>query len=114
MYLEKLPKEDGEFKKVTHLKDIGHYIDVTVTSDLLRELDSESWLKAFQEHYNQATGESVDCRSYKNAFGRGIKIPPERPRIDFVVDRDHVGFKAWLSEKDEAARDIVYGFLERL
>ena len=67
MYLEKLPKEDGGFKKVGDIDENRQhtFIDVTMTSDLLCAVEQYSdWLKAFQEHYNQRTGETAEYRPY--------------------------------------------------
>lgn len=117
MYLEKLPQEDNEFRKVYSIAENPNHtlIDVAVASDLLCAVEQyDDWLRAFQEYYNQKTGGSAGYRSYDNVQIRGMLIPADTARIDFRVDWGHTALKFRVEEMDECARDIVYGFLERL
>ena len=117
MYLEQIPREDGECKKVVSIDEYANQtlIDVTVTSELLSSVGRfEEWLLAFQEHYEHCIGQKTDYMPYRHIQMRGMKIPKDVQRIDFRVDWGHDALKFRIPEGDEEARDIVYDFLEHI
>ena len=114
IYLDKLPKEDGEDKRIFGIRDIGHHIDMGMTSEMFCEVVPEDWLMAFQAHHNETTRGSNNCKSFEDPNGRAIRISSERSRVKLLADNGHHALKFWMRGEDEESRDIVYGFLERL
>ncbi|MFC1697213.1 hypothetical protein ACFL1H_02690 [Nanoarchaeota archaeon] len=119
MYLEKLPKEDGEEKRIYSINEETHInttcIDVAVSSDLLSAVDLYTdWLEAFKEHYIRETGEQTDFNPYENIQIRGMNIPKESPTIDFRVDYSKYCLTFWTRKDDEESSSIVYSFIERI
>ncbi|MDP2628658.1 MAG: hypothetical protein Q8P15_02045 [Nanoarchaeota archaeon] len=116
MYLEKIPKENGIDKLIIDIKDIGHYIDMGLTSCLFLELGSEGWLNAFKEYYSQTTRENLeDCNIFeKKGYGLAVLVPKENSRVEFLADNGHYALKFILNSEDEESREIIYRFLEKI
>jgi hypothetical protein len=74
----------------------------------------DEWLDAFQEHYNNLTGENADYSQYNGIKQKGMFIPDSTRKIRFEVDSSHNCFRFNIPKKDEDARTLVYKFIEKL
>ena len=115
MYLEKLPRVDGETKVLYPVRDSGHFIDQGLSSELIgHELGYDGWLRAFHEHSGDRLGVPGEYESHRYCFGRGVKIPLPDTRIEFVVDLEHGALKGYMDPRDKEARQVFFEFIERL
>jgi hypothetical protein len=117
MFLEKLPKEEGLFKRIYSIDENKEHtrIEVDCSSEIISGMDNyDDWLLAFKEHYDAYTNTESGIKKNYDIQRRGMFIPRDDPKIGFEVDYSHKCLRFWLHDKDEESRSICYKFLERL
>jgi len=109
MYSVNLPRKAGVLGEEYVLLRVSSLPD-----SFARVEPSESWLKAFQNHYNQMTGENAEYNSWSGMQTCRMTIPKNTERIEFLVDWGRGTLEFRIGENDKKAKEIVSGFLDRL
>ena len=119
MNLEKLPKENGRDLLLNGIYEtenvITRFIDCDLSHKMYNALTSDEWLKAFEEHYQNATHtKSRGAFESRMDQVRTMYVPFETKRLKINADSGHYALKFFIDTLDKEARDIVYSFLKRL